>query len=310
MTVLRGGHRLLAVGPGLTRRVLPECQSCPVPGPLSRPLTFIRSGATGLPAHPSLSCCPSQEEGSHRLILYVGSAPPAGGVFSSVGAWVPAVLGELPGACSAGAEAHAAALGEFLSCAQPLSRVSNSLPAHGLQPGRLLCPWDSPGKNTRVGCYALLQGIFLTQELSRGLLHGRQILYWLSYQEISWVAFFWGVVVTFFFYCQKLDTSHSLNPAKPMGTHCTDIAAGGQIKFCAQGHTAGGRPRNPMHLPVTLRRGSQAARTRQPGHQGQKAGSIPRPSQQAILVGSPAEGPAPEALHPESWAQAGRRGRG
>ena len=28
---------------------------------------------------------------------------------------------------------------------------------------RLLCPWDSPGKNTRVGCRALLWGIFLTQ---------------------------------------------------------------------------------------------------------------------------------------------------
>ena len=28
---------------------------------------------------------------------------------------------------------------------------------------RLLCPWDSPGKNTRVGCHALLQEIFLTQ---------------------------------------------------------------------------------------------------------------------------------------------------
>ena len=25
------------------------------------------------------------------------------------------------------------------------------------------CPWDSPGKNTGVGCHALLQGIFLTQ---------------------------------------------------------------------------------------------------------------------------------------------------
>ena len=25
-------------------------------------------------------------------------------------------------------------------------------------------PWDSPGKNTGVACYALLQGIFLTQE--------------------------------------------------------------------------------------------------------------------------------------------------
>ena len=27
----------------------------------------------------------------------------------------------------------------------------------------LLCPWDSPGKNTEVGCHALLQGIFPTQ---------------------------------------------------------------------------------------------------------------------------------------------------
>jgi len=34
---------------------------------------------------------------------------------------------------------------------------------HGLQPTRLLCPWDSPGKNTGVGCHTLLQGIFLTQ---------------------------------------------------------------------------------------------------------------------------------------------------
>ena len=28
---------------------------------------------------------------------------------------------------------------------------------------RLLCPWDSSGNNTAVGCHALLQGIFLTQ---------------------------------------------------------------------------------------------------------------------------------------------------
>ena len=34
---------------------------------------------------------------------------------------------------------------------------------------RLLCPWDSPGKNTGVGCYALLQGIFLTQGSNPGL---------------------------------------------------------------------------------------------------------------------------------------------
>ena len=43
------------------------------------------------------------------------------------------------------------------------SVVSTSLQHHGLQPTRLLCPWDSPGKNPGVGCRALLQGIFLTQ---------------------------------------------------------------------------------------------------------------------------------------------------
>ena len=46
----------------------------------------------------------------------------------------------------------------------------------------LLCPWDSPGKNTRVGCHFLLQGIFPTQGLNLGLLHCRQILYHLSHQ--------------------------------------------------------------------------------------------------------------------------------
>ena len=46
------------------------------------------------------------------------------------------------------------------------SVVSDSLPPHGLQPARLLCPWDSPGRNTGVGCHSLLQGIFLTQGLN------------------------------------------------------------------------------------------------------------------------------------------------
>ena len=30
-------------------------------------------------------------------------------------------------------------------------------------PTSLFCPWDSPGKSTRMCCHALLQGIFLTQ---------------------------------------------------------------------------------------------------------------------------------------------------
>ena len=35
--------------------------------------------------------------------------------------------------------------------------VSNSVRPHRQQPVRLLCPWDSPGKNTGVGCHFLLQ---------------------------------------------------------------------------------------------------------------------------------------------------------
>ena len=41
---------------------------------------------------------------------------------------------------------------------------------------------DSPGKNTRVSCHALLQGIFPTQGSNPGLPHCRQILYHLSHQ--------------------------------------------------------------------------------------------------------------------------------
>ena len=39
-----------------------------------------------------------------------------------------------------------------------LSRVRLERP-HGLQPTRLLCPWDFPGKSTGVGCHCLLRNI-------------------------------------------------------------------------------------------------------------------------------------------------------
>ena len=44
------------------------------------------------------------------------------------------------------------------------SVMSNSLQSHRLQPSRLLCPWDFPGKNSGVGCHFLLQGIFPTED--------------------------------------------------------------------------------------------------------------------------------------------------
>ena len=58
------------------------------------------------------------------------------------------------------------ALLDLMDCSPPGSSV------HG----------DSPGKNTGVGCHALLQGIFPTHGLNLGLPHCRWILYYLSHQ--------------------------------------------------------------------------------------------------------------------------------
>ena len=61
--------------------------------------------------------------------------------------------------------------------------VSRWVVSDSLQPpARFICPWGSPGKNTGVGCHALLQRMFPTQESSPSLLHCRWILYCLSRQ--------------------------------------------------------------------------------------------------------------------------------
>ena len=73
-------------------------------------------------------------------------------------------------------------LGSLTPVCISCSVVSNSLQPHGLWPARLLCPWNSPGKNTGLGCHFLLQRIFPTQELNLNLLHCTQILYPLSYE--------------------------------------------------------------------------------------------------------------------------------
>ena len=57
------------------------------------------------------------------------------------------------------------------------------LQPHGLQPARFLCPWDFPGKNTRVDCHFFLWGIFWIQVLNPCLLHWQGDSLPLSYQE-------------------------------------------------------------------------------------------------------------------------------
>ena len=54
---------------------------------------------------------------------------------------------------------------------------------HGLQPSRLLGPWGSLGKNARVGCHFLLQGMFPTQGLNLCLLHWQTSSLPLSHQR-------------------------------------------------------------------------------------------------------------------------------
>ena len=99
---------------------------------------------------------------------------------------------------------------EVLCCAVlSHSVVSDSLRPHRLQPARLLCPWDSPDKNTRVCCHALLQGISPTQGSNPDLPHCRQILYCLSHQGspkiLEWEAY---------------PFSRSSRPRNPTGVSC------------------------------------------------------------------------------------------
>ena len=63
-----------------------------------------------------------------------------------------------------------------LSCSILCNPTDRHLPGSSVQ-------GDSPGKNTGVGCHALLQGIFPTQGSNPGLLHYRQIPYHLSTRE-------------------------------------------------------------------------------------------------------------------------------
>ena len=83
-------------------------------------------------------------------------------------------------------------LGESESVSR--SVVSDPLRHCELQPARLLCPWNSPGKKTGVGSHSLLQGIFLTLGLNPGFLHCRWILCHLSHQ---------GDLLLLFHMCKK-----------------------------------------------------------------------------------------------------------
>ena len=80
---------------------------------------------------------------------------------------------------------HGASMGEafFILPVLSCSAMSDSLWSQGLLPISLLCPWNSPDKNTGMGCQSFIQGIFPTQGSNPGLWHCRQILYRLSHKQ-------------------------------------------------------------------------------------------------------------------------------
>ena len=83
-----------------------------------------------------------------------------------------------------------------------------------LWPHRLYSPWNSPGHNTGVGSFSLLQGIFPIEGLNPSLMHCRQILSQLSHKGspriLEWVAYSFS--------------SRSSCPRNPTGVSC--IAGG------------------------------------------------------------------------------------
>ena len=96
--------------------------------------------------------------------------------------------------------------------------MSDSVRPHGLQPTRLLCPWDSPGKNTRVGCHFLLQCMKVESEsevaqscptpsdpmdcsLPGSSIHG---IFWTTVLEWGAIAFYHSfndIFLNIIFYC-------------------------------------------------------------------------------------------------------------
>ena len=75
-------------------------------------------------------------------------------------------------------------------CVKSLSRVRLSVTPDCSPPGSSV-HGDPPGKNTREGCHALLQGIFPSQGSNPGLLHaGRFFTIWATREALPWS---WGV---------------------------------------------------------------------------------------------------------------------
>ena len=105
------------------------------------------------------------------------------------------------------------------------SVMFNSLWPHGLQPTRLLCPYNFSGKNTGVGCHFFLWGIFLIQGLNS---HPLQLLHWQVYSFLLFLICFNLILFYFFFgrcilyHCATWEAQGSLYIIQNLGSELGD----------------------------------------------------------------------------------------
>ena len=116
----------------------------------------------------ALLCCVSAAQ-QHELAVSIHTSPLSRASLSPLGL-IPGHRVELP------ALYRSFPLSIYFTHAV-CSVVSDSLRPHGLEPARLLCPWNFSGRNTGVGCHFLLQGIFSARDRIHVSCISRQILY-------------------------------------------------------------------------------------------------------------------------------------
>ena len=108
--------------------------------------TFLRSQPSPWPSAHLLGLCPNLSHGESEILAHLKGSPERSS---------PSALGQL-NMVSAPPGGHW--ILSLHTCS--LAQLCLTLRPHGPQPARILCPWDSPGKNTGVGCHFLLQGNF------------------------------------------------------------------------------------------------------------------------------------------------------
>ena len=110
------------------------------------------------------------------------------------------------------------------------SVISDSSQPHGLQPTRLLCPWDFPGKSTGVGCHCLLR--FCPKPFSCN----KQ---WASFSlefpmgwtgTVSGLQWVWRLSLFNLAFCPFI--CHKLSPPLLLCTPCTSNSAATPLNWC------------------------------------------------------------------------------